>query len=142
MLGLSFVNEMETMQRELDQLFRGFGFNSELEQQRQQFNFKVQDNETDFSITAALPGLDIETLDIEILGKHLTVAGEIVALKQPDNVRWHRQERPTGTFVQDMHLATDVDTDNIIAEFKNGVLHLTLPKATSALPQKIAVNAV
>ena len=141
MLGLSFVNEMENMQRELDQLFRGFGFNSEIEPQPKHLQFKVKDNETNFTVSAELPGLDVDTLNIEILGKHLTVSGEIVAVEQPDDIRWHRQERHAGTFAQDMHLNADIDAEKVIAVAKDGILQITLPKAVSALPQKITVNA-
>lgn len=140
MLGLSFMNQMENMQHELDHLLRGFSLNSEIEQPQKQLNFKVKEGKKDFIVTAALPGLDTETLDIEILGKHLTVSGEIVASERPDNIRWHRQERHAGTFAQDIHLATDIDTAKVVAELKDGILQLTLPKAVSALPQKIAIN--
>ncbi len=141
MLRLSFVNEMESMQRELDHLFSGLGFASGRESQLAQHNYKVIDNGDSFTVEAPLPGLEIEKLDIEVLGRHLTISGKAVAPELPAEIRYQRQERGSGTFTEKLTLAADLDNEKIVAEYKQGILQIKLPKAASALPQKITINA-
>ena len=138
--GLQFVNEIENMQREMDQLFRGFGFSPTYEPQARQIDFKVVDNGESFSVEAPLPGLDIEKLNISVLGRRLTVSGEFSHPELPQDVRWHRQERSAGTFEKNLQLAANLDTEKIEAEYKQGILKINLPKATSALPKKIEIK--
>lgn len=139
--GLQFVNEMENMQREMDQLFRSFGFNPTYEPQDRQIDFKVTDNGESFSVEAPLPGLDIEKLDITVLGRRLTVSGEFSHPELPQDIRWHRQERSSGAFEKNLQLAANLDTEKVAAEYKQGILKINLPKAASALPKKIEITA-
>jgi HSP20 family protein len=53
---------------------------------------------------------------------------------------WHRQERNIGSFERTMELPRDVDADKVSAEFKQGVLTITLPKREEAKPRRIAVK--
>ncbi|MEA3362178.1 MAG: Hsp20/alpha crystallin family protein [Thermodesulfobacteriota bacterium] len=140
MFGLRLVNEMESMQREMDQLFRGFGFSPDYGSAEKQINFTVLDGGESFNVEAPLPGLDIEKLDISVLGRRLTVSGEFSAPELPQDVRWHRHERNGGTFEKNLQLSADIDTEKIEAEYKQGILKINLPKAASALPKKIAIK--
>ncbi len=140
MFGLQFVNEMENVQREMDQLFRGFGFSPAYGSVEKQINIKVLDDSENFSVEAPLPGLDIEKLDISVLGRRLTVSGEFLTPELPQDVRWHLQERSGGTFEKHLQLSADIDTEKIEAEYKQGILQINLPKAASALPKKITIN--
>ncbi|MDX2495730.1 MAG: Hsp20/alpha crystallin family protein [Desulfuromusa sp.] len=140
MFGLRLVTEMESMQREMDQLFRGFGFNPDFGSAEKQINIKVLDKGESFSVEAPLPGLDSEKLDISMLGRRLTVSGEFSTPELPQDVRWHRHERGGGAFEENLQLSTDIDTEKIEAEYKQGILKINLPKAASALPKKIAIN--
>ena len=140
MFGLQFVNEFENMQREMDQVFRGFGMRPLAGVVDQRNGFKVVDKGESFSVKASLPGLDPEKLDINVLGRKLTVAGEFVRPEIPENVRWHRQERRCGSFAQSLYLSADIDAEKIGAEYKQGVLTIDLPKAAAALPKKIEVS--
>ena len=139
-LGLQFVNEIENMQREMDQLFRGFGFSPTYESQVKQIDFRVIDNGESFSVVATLPGLDIEKLNISVLGRSLTVSGEFSRPELPQDIRWHRQERSTGTFEKNLQLAANLDTEKVEAEYKQGILKINLPKVASALPKKIEIT--
>jgi len=140
MSGLQFVNELENMKREMDQLFRGFGFAPVYGSQQQSFDFTVNDNGDCFVINAPLPGLDIQKLDISVLGRNLTISGEFAVPEVPTEVNWYRQERNSGTFHRELLLPTDLDNEKIGAEYQHGILQITLPKALSALPRKIIIN--
>jgi len=138
--GLQFVNEIENMQREMDQLFRGFSSSPTYEPQVRQIDFKVVDNGESFSVEAPLPGLDIEKLNINVLGRQLIVSGEFSRPELPQDVRWHRQERSSGKFERNLQLSANLDTEKVEAEYKQGILKVNLPKAASALPKKIEIT--
>jgi len=140
MFGLQFMNEAGNMQREMDQLFRGLGFSPTYVAQAKQIEFQVTENGDSHHIKALLPGLDSEKLSISVLGRRLTIAGEYSHPDIPDGAFWHRQERRKGEFEQNIQLSSNLDIDKIEAEYIDGILNITLPKAASALPKKIAVK--
>ncbi|MEE4252758.1 MAG: Hsp20/alpha crystallin family protein [Desulfuromusa sp.] len=140
MFGLQIMNEAGNLQREMDQLFKGLGFSPVHVAQTEQIEFKVQDNGESHNIRASLPGLDSEKLDISVLGRRLTISGEFSHPEIPEGGVWHRQERRKGKFEQNIQLSTNFDLEKIEAEYVDGILNITLPKAASALPKKIAVK--
>ena len=140
MFGLQFVNEVGSVQREMDQLFRGFGFTPSYGSESMQIKFQVTENDASHSVRASLPGLDSEKLSINVLGRRLTISGEYSKPEAPENSHWHRQERHRGNFEQNIQLSTNLDVEKIEAEYIDGILNITLPKAVSDLPKKIAVK--
>lgn len=140
MFGLQFMNEAGNLQREMDQLFQGLGFSPVHVAQTEQIEFKVKDNGENHNIKASLPGLDSEKLNISVLGRRLTISGEFSHPEIPEEGVWHRQERSRGKFEQNLQLSTNFDLEKIEAEYADGILNITLPKAVSALPKKIAVK--
>ncbi len=89
-------------------------------------------------LTASLPGLLPEEVDIAIEGDTLTIRGE---LRPPlDNVEYLFQERPYGYFARSLTLNVPVDVDKAEAVFENGVLTLTLPKMEAVKPKTIRVK--
>ena len=89
---------------------------------------------------AVLPGLDAEKIDINVLGRRLTVAGEFAQPEIPDGATWHRRERAGGRFEKSLQLSANIDADQVEAEYQQGILRIKLPKAASALPKKIEVK--
>jgi HSP20 family protein len=91
-------------------------------------------------LRAELPGVRSEDLSITVEGRHLTLSGE---RRPPDtgNVAFHRRERPWGKFSRTIRLPDDLDLEHVEAQFRNGVLTLTVPVAAAAKPRQIAVNA-
>ena len=140
MFGLRLVNEMENLQHQMDQIFCGFNFSPADDSQTKNIDFKVLDNGENYSVEAPLPGLDVEKLDISILGRRLTVSGEFAKQVLPEEVCWHRRERSAEVFEQNLQLPTNLDAEKIEAGYTDGILKINLPKASSALPKKIAVT--
>jgi HSP20 family protein len=140
MFGLQILNEMENLHREMDQIFRGLGAHSGYEVARQNVSFRVHDSDDHYAVVAVLPGLDAEKLNINVLGRQLTISGIFAKSEVPEGARWHRQERRSGKFEQKIELPTNLDTEKVEAEYVNGVLKIKLPKAASVLPKKIAVK--
>lgn len=141
MFALQMINEMENLQREMDQIFRGFGFRELLDAAPQHRVFRMHDAGEALEVEAPLPGLDVDKLDISVLNRRLSLKGEFVAENLPENVTWHRRERQAGSFEQVLTLPVAIDAEQVVAEYKNGLLKIRLPKAQSALPKKISVKA-
>ncbi|URD71002.1 Hsp20/alpha crystallin family protein [Leptospira borgpetersenii] len=88
------------------------------------------------TITALIPGIEPENLEITMNGNHLHLNGEIPKSTQGVN----RAERFHGKFHRTLELPTEVDSEKANAEFKNGVLVLTLPVRESVKPRKIQIQ--
>jgi HSP20 family protein len=91
-------------------------------------------------LEAELPGLGLDDLEIFVTGNQLTLKGER-KLCEVKGGTWHRQERGYGTFNRVVELPCDVDHDKVSAEFKHGVLTITLPKCAEIKPRRIEVKA-
>ena len=140
MFGLQFVNEIENVQREMDQLLRGLGMSPMIGGQVRRVGFKVIDSGEAFVVEAPLPGIDVEKLAINVLGRKLTLTGEFAKPDLPEQAHWYLRERRVGGFEQSLQLPADLDTEKVEAEYKNGILTINLPKSAAALPKKIAIN--
>lgn len=102
----------------------------------------VWEDEQSVFVTADLPGIDIDKLDISVVeGNQLTISGERPVTEMANAV-WLRQERAAGSFARMLTLPTLVDADRVEATYEDGVLHIALPKAEAAKPRKIAVKSV
>lgn len=92
-------------------------------------------------IKASLPGVDPKDVDITVTGNTLTIKGEFREEEEGKRGSVHFQERRYGKFQRSVTLPSTVDPDKAEAEFKNGVLTLTLPKIEEAKPKHIPVKA-
>lgn len=94
-----------------------------------------------FHIVALAPGVDPKSINVEVTGDQLTISGEKpVADTSISPEAYHRNERAAGRFVRTVTLPGDIDADKITASYKQGLLHLTLPKAETAKPKQIEVK--
>ena len=95
----------------------------------------------EFVITAGVPGLRAEDLSLEVLGDTVTIRGELPTpeFKEGDETLLH--ERRTGKFARSLTLPAELDGAKAEAAIENGVLTLRLPKAETAKPRTIKVNA-
>lgn len=100
----------------------------------------LYEQDTGYVVEVAAPGLNPETLEVAVEGGVLTVSGERPAPAGVDPDRYARTEREHGRFVRRIRLPDHVDREKIEAEYRHGVLYVTLPKLESARPRKIAVK--
>ncbi|MGI8688077.1 MAG: Hsp20/alpha crystallin family protein [Thermomicrobiales bacterium] len=106
----------------------------------------VKETPEAFEVTAALPGVKPEDVDISVLGETLRIQAETKEEReQPQdgnsqNGRWIVRERRHGMVQRILTLPAQVKADEAKANFEHGVLHLTLPKAEAAKPRAIKVN--
>jgi HSP20 family protein len=89
-------------------------------------------------ITAELPGIKPDELEIKIDGGILTLRGERKPQDVSDGVRYHRRERTAGTFLRSLALPDKVDVEHVGAAYKHGVLTITLQKTKATLSRQIA----
>jgi len=104
----------------------------------------VEETADELLLSAELPGLRMEDLDVEIENSVLTIRGRKEETRQEsDSVdrRYHVWERRYGTFERSFTLPRTVSGDEIEATFDNGVLHIRMPKAPEAKGRKIEVRS-
>jgi HSP20 family protein len=144
MAGWDLFQEMDMLRREIDQVFRGAGrINPSFipgigagEYPR----INLSEDENNYYIEALVPGVDPKDLDVNLMQGTLTLTGERKE-QESNGHSWHRHERGAGKFMRTIELPNSVDGSNVDAEYRNGVLHITLAKPQSIKPKKISVRA-
>jgi HSP20 family protein len=101
----------------------------------------LYENKDNLVVTAELPGLKKEDIDISLHEDSLTIAGERKEEKQYGEGDSQRAERFYGRFQRTVSLPKKVDASAIRASYKDGILTVTLPKAPEAKPRQIEVTA-
>jgi HSP20 family protein len=132
---------MGRLHDEMNRLFGRFG-NGVREFARTVFPpLDVWEDDVNLYVEAELPGYSLNELEIYVTGENqLSIKGERKA-PEPGNGTWHRQERGYGAFNRLMEMPSAVDSDKVSADFKNGVLTITLPKKEGARPRRIDVKS-
>ena len=103
----------------------------------------VAETDTAYQVKAELPGIRKEDLDVAVDDGVLTIKAEHNDKQEPtENGQLIRQERSYGKFVRSLRLGANVIEKTITAEYRDGVLHITLPKAKEVQPRKVDVSVV
>ena len=95
----------------------------------------------DYLISAFVPGVSAEDLQIEILEDVVSIKGEFAIEEESEEIQYLRRERPSGSFGRSMRLPTTLNAAKAEAEVVNGVLQLRVPKAEEAKAKQIKVKA-
>jgi HSP20 family protein len=100
----------------------------------------VQEDKDNFSIRVELPGMKREDIEVTLQDGALVITGERKEEKVTEGTAVHRQERYYGKFSRALTLPTAVAGDKVKAQYKDGILTVTLPKAEEAKPKAISVS--
>jgi HSP20 family protein len=150
---------LTNLRREIDRLFEDFGFGGgrravgrtlfDLEPfWRGDLSFTkapavdVVEKDKEYEITAELPGLDENNVEVKFADGFLTIKGEKRGEKEEKKKDYYLSERRFGSFQRSFQVPESVDPDKIVASFKNGVLTVSLPKSQEPHKQekKIAIK--
>ena len=100
----------------------------------------VYETEHDVVLKAELPGVDPKEVEVRVEDGTLYLKGERKFENEVKQDNYHRIERAYGSFVRSFPLPSSVDAEKANAQYKNGVLTLTLPKREEAKPKTIKIN--
>ncbi len=139
------MNDMVTLRDAMDRLFdeaftrpwgltgngRGMGMPA----------VDMYQTDEDVVVKTAIPGIKPEDVQISVTGDTLTIKGELKEKNDNKQKAYQIREQRWGTFERTLSLPTDVKADKATADFENGVLTITLPKAEEVKPKTITVKA-
>jgi len=132
---LSMWEEMERLQRRMDRMM-----NRSYRHAPAFPAMNIWTNNEGAIVSAEIPGINVDDLDISVVGETLTLNGSRQLEQMDENSRYHRQERGYGNFTRSIELPFQVEGDKVEAIYKNGVLKISLPRAAADKPKRIAVK--
>lgn len=100
----------------------------------------VQETDSAFVFTAELPGLTKNDIEITLEDNLLTLSGERKFSEKTENENYHRIERAYGKFSRSFSLPSQVESEQVSALFKDGILSVEVPKSEQAKPRKIKIS--
>lgn len=130
------IPDMLQLQREMNRLFSNVGQKSH--QDYPAVNIWEKDDTA--VVTAELPGIDPEKVDISVSGETLTIAGSLLTEILAQNETYLRQERDIGGFKRNLQLPFQVNAQAVEARYEKGILMITLPRIKEDLPKKIKIT--
>jgi HSP20 family protein len=130
----------EAMRRAMDSIFEDMS----TVRQPQMVAFKpaveLQDKDEALVLRAQIPGIDARDLDVRVTKQAVVISGEKSDNNQTEKIGYFRSEFTYGKFQRVIQLPVAIQNDKVQAEYKNGILSLTLPKASKASNQVVKVN--
>ncbi|MBN2048548.1 MAG: Hsp20/alpha crystallin family protein [Anaerolineaceae bacterium] len=136
----SVWNEMDRMRREMDRMFARGGFGPmSTPVAFPAVNVWVDGDHV--QLTAELPGVSIDDVELSVVDDTLTLSGSRAAEEVPENATYHRRERGCGKFSRVIKLPYRIDLKKVDAKLENGVLNIHLDRAEEDKPRKIRVKA-
>jgi HSP20 family protein len=138
--------EMETLRRQMEQLFDdlapvdrgGLASNGDLPVWAPAIELK--NTETEITLRAELPGIVAKDLDIQVTRDAVSISGEYRSETKTEAGRVIRSEFRYGNFRRVVPLPTEIQNDRVKAEFRDGILTLTLPKVNADRPKVVKLN--
>jgi HSP20 family protein len=100
----------------------------------------IYETENDIVLKAELPGVDPKDVEVKVEDNTLYLKGERKFEKEVANENYHRVERSYGSFARSFSLPNSINTEKVKAEFKDGLLTLTLPKREEAKPRTVKID--
>ncbi len=100
----------------------------------------IYENGENLVLKVELPGINPDDVEIRVEDNTLYLKGERKFEKEVKEQNYHRVERSYGTFTRTFSLPNSIDSDKVAANYKDGVLTLTMPKKEEAKPKTIKIN--
>ena len=136
--------DLVTAQRDFDHLFReAFSphfAEAELSTRSWAPPVDIFETENDIVLKAELPGIEAKDVEVRVEDNTLYLKGERKFEKEVKEQNYHRVERSYGSFARSFSLPNSIDADKVKAEYKDGLLTLTMPKREEAKPKTIKID--
>jgi len=100
----------------------------------------IWEDEKNVYVDLALPGINIENVDIEVEDNILRVSGKAEEKKEEKKENYYRKEIRKGAFQKVLHLPSKVSEEGASANYKDGILHIVLPKSKKEKVKKIKIQ--
>jgi len=100
----------------------------------------IFETEDELVLKADVPEVELKDIDVRVENQTLTLSGERKFEKEDTNKGYHRIERAYGQFTRTFTLPSTVDTEQVAAEYHNGVLTVKLPKKAAAKPRQVKID--
>ena len=116
-----------------------------LQNRERTLGINIQEQDENYVLSALVPGLKAEDLNIQVLEDVVRIEGEYTRSSPVDNSDENKylvRELPSGAFTRTLRLPAAIDAEQVDAQIADGVLTLTLPKAESARPKKINIKSI
>lgn len=141
MAYLNLMSELDWMQREMNRTLNALGVS---QSRGGEFSYSfpavaLSEEPESVLVTAQLPGISSDQLEITLEKNLLTIAGER-GYEAPAETTCRRQERQHGRFERKIKLPVEVEREGISSKLEDGILTLNLPKVAQAKPHRIVVN--
>jgi HSP20 family protein len=137
------VREMMTLREAMDRLFDD-AFTRPLNLRDGGWSAPAVDmyqTDDEVVVKVALPGFKADEVQIQVTGDVLSLRGEMKHEEEQEDKSWHIREHRWSSFERSIALPTEVRADRANADFENGILTITLPKAEEVKPKTISVKA-
>jgi HSP20 family protein len=120
------------LRKQIDTLFEDFDEKAFLPMTGVKVRTNVSETEKEIRLTAELPGIEMKDVSVEVVGDRITIKGEKKSEKdekvEEEGRTFHRVERTSGAFERMMRLPFEIDPKTVVADVKNGVLTVLVPK--------------
>lgn len=147
MASWDVFRELDNLRKEIDEAFRGAGFRRPFATTYPQHvatrrfplvNFS--EDEGHVYIEALVPGVDPKDTELTVLRNTITISGERKPFVEQKGQIVHRSEAGSGKFSRTLELPVDIDPDKVSAEYREGILSISLGKADHVKARKISIN--
>ncbi len=101
----------------------------------------ISESDEAWMVTVDLPGLSKDDIDVELRNGELWITGERKEHSEDKDKMWHRVESRYGRFQRAIRLGEDLDVDRVDAEYKDGVLRITVPKTEASRTKHVEVKS-
>jgi HSP20 family protein len=132
--------EMETLREQLDKVFDQRAATRDNSEAAWMPALELADAGDNFVLKAQLPGIDPKDIDVQVTREAISISGERRYENRDDKSGYVRSEFRYGKFHRVLPLPAHIQNDSVQAEYKNGILMLTLPKVTEARNKVVKIN--
>ena len=132
--------EIETIRQQLDKAFDGLAAARDNSEAAWMPALELVDGGDNFVLKAQLPGIDPKDIDVQVTPEAISISGERHYENTEEKPRYVRSEFRYGKFHRVLTLPAHIQNDSVQAEYKDGILMLTLPKVTEARNKVVKIN--